>query len=130
MSTLIVDGKHSAFQIFGSSDSCQDFSSSESYNYRGRKVADPPERKILNVANPHFSQVADPPERKILMWQTHISHSVVDPHVRGNNETHCVADPQVIVKRTKGLKVVRILEALKAMVTEEGRWRTHRKGKF
>ena len=74
--------------------------------------------------------MADQPERKMLMWRTHISHSVVDPHVRGNNETHCVADPRVKVKRTSALKVVRILVALKATVTEEGKWRTHRKGKF
>ena len=30
------------------------------------------------------------------MWQTHISHSVADPHVRENNVIHCVADPQVM----------------------------------
>ena len=29
------------------------------------------------------------------MWRTRISHSVADPHVRGNNVIHCVADPQV-----------------------------------
>ena len=29
------------------------------------------------------------------MWRTHISHSVTDPHVRGNNVIHCVADPKV-----------------------------------
>ena len=63
------------------------------------------------------------------MWRTHISHSVADPHVRGNNVIHCVADPQVMEKWTSALKVVRILVALKATVTEEGRWRTHRKGK-
>ena len=27
------------------------------------------------------------------MWQTHISYSVVDPHVRENNVIHCVVDP-------------------------------------
>ena len=52
------------------------------------------------------------------MWRTHISHSVVDPHVRGNNVIHCVADPQVMEKWTSALKVVRILVALKATVTE------------
>ena len=30
------------------------------------------------------------------MWWTHISHSVADPHVRGNNVIHSVADPQVM----------------------------------
>ena len=30
------------------------------------------------------------------MWQTHISHSVADPHVRGNNVIHCMADPQMM----------------------------------
>ena len=30
------------------------------------------------------------------MWQTHISDSVTDPHVRGNNVIDCVADPHVI----------------------------------
>ena len=30
------------------------------------------------------------------MWRTHISHGVVDPHVRENNVIHCVADPQVM----------------------------------
>ena len=30
------------------------------------------------------------------MWRTHISHSVADPHVRGNNVIHYVADPQVM----------------------------------
>ena len=30
------------------------------------------------------------------MRQTHISHSVVDPHVKGINVIHCVADPQLI----------------------------------
>ena len=30
------------------------------------------------------------------MWRTHISHSVVESHVRGNNVIHCVADPQVM----------------------------------
>ena len=34
----------------------QDSSSSESYGYRVSKVADPPEKEILNVADPHFSQ--------------------------------------------------------------------------
>ena len=29
------------------------------------------------------------------MWRTHISHSVADLHVRGNNVIHYVADPQV-----------------------------------
>ena len=35
------------------------------------------------------------------MWRTHISHSVVDTHVRGNNVIHCVADPKV--KKTKAM---------------------------
>ena len=30
------------------------------------------------------------------MWKTYISHSVVDPHVRGNNVIHCAADPQMM----------------------------------
>ena len=30
------------------------------------------------------------------MWWTYISHSVANQHVRGNNEIHCVADPQVM----------------------------------
>ena len=30
------------------------------------------------------------------MWLTHISHSVVDLHARGNNVIHCVADPPVM----------------------------------
>ena len=42
-----------------------------------------------------------------MLW-THISHSVADPHVRGNNVIHCVADT--------ALKVVGILVALKATV--------------
>ena len=29
------------------------------------------------------------------MWQTYISHSVVDSHVRRNNVIHFVEDPQV-----------------------------------
>ena len=29
------------------------------------------------------------------MWWTHIFYSVVDPYVKGNYVTHCVADPQV-----------------------------------
>ena len=29
------------------------------------------------------------------MWRTHISQSMADPHVRGNNVIYCVADPQV-----------------------------------
>ena len=33
---------------------------------------------------------------KSKMWLTHISHNVADPHVRGNNVIHCVADPQVM----------------------------------
>ena len=28
--------------------------------------------------------------------RTHISHSVEDPYVRGNNVIHCVADPKVM----------------------------------
>ena len=30
------------------------------------------------------------------MWQTHSSHNLADPHVRGNNVIHCVTDPQVM----------------------------------
>ena len=30
------------------------------------------------------------------MWWTLISHNVVDPHMRGNNVIHCVADLQVM----------------------------------
>ena len=33
---------------------------------------------------------------KSLMRRNHISHSVADPHVRGNNVIRCVADPQVM----------------------------------
>ena len=29
------------------------------------------------------------------MWRTHISHSVMDLHVRGNNVIHCVMDLQM-----------------------------------
>ena len=43
-----------------SSQSCQDFGSSDSYGYKGRKVADPPERKFINVANPHLSECGVP----------------------------------------------------------------------
>ena len=50
------------------------------------------------------------------MWQTHISDSVVDSHVRGNNVIHFVVDPQVMEKWTSALKVVEILVALKATV--------------
>ena len=39
----------------------QDSSSSESYGYRMKKMADPPEREILNVVEPHFS-----------VWRTHM----------------------------------------------------------
>ena len=42
-------------------------------------MADPPERKTLNVADP-------------------ISHSVADPQVRGNNVINCVVDSQVMEK--------------------------------
>ena len=63
------------------------------------------------------------------MWRTHISHSVSDPYVSGNNVIHCVADPQVMEKRTSAHEVVRILVDLKAAVTEERGLRTHRKGK-
>ena len=66
---------------------------------------------------------------KSYMWRNHIYHSVMDLHVRRNTVIHCVADPQVMEKWTSALKIVRIFVALKAMVTEEGRWRTHRKGK-
>ena len=50
------------------------------------------------------------------MWRTHISHSVPDPHLRGSNVIHCVAEPQVMEKRTSALKVAGILVALKATV--------------
>ena len=33
----------------------QDSGSSESYGFRVKKVPDPPEKEILNVADPHFS---------------------------------------------------------------------------
>ena len=29
------------------------------------------------------------------MWETDISHSIVDPHVRRNSTIHPLADPQV-----------------------------------
>ena len=35
---------------------CQDSTSSEIYGYRVRKVANPTEKEILNVVDPHFSQ--------------------------------------------------------------------------
>ena len=38
----------------------QDSGSSENYGYRVKKVADPPEREILNVADPHLSQCGGP----------------------------------------------------------------------
>ena len=50
------------------------------------------------------------------MWRTHISHSVADPHRRGNNIIPCVVDPQVMEKWTSTLKVVGILVALKSTV--------------
>ena len=40
-----------------------------------------------------------------------------------------VAEPQVMEKSMSALKVVGVLVALKATVTEKGMWRTHRKGK-
>ena len=46
-------------------------------SYRVHKVANLPEREILNFADPQFSHL-------------------VDPHVRRNNVIHCAADPQVI----------------------------------
>ena len=33
----------------------QNSGSSENYGWRVKKVADPPEKKILNMADPHFS---------------------------------------------------------------------------
>ena len=50
------------------------------------------------------------------MWLTHISHSVADPRVRGNNVVHCVADPQVIEKLTSALRVIWVLAVLKVTV--------------
>ena len=47
LSTPIVDVKRSVFQVSGSS---------ERYGYRVKKVADPPERETLNLADSHFSQ--------------------------------------------------------------------------
>ena len=38
----------------------QDSGNSESYDYRVKKVADPPEREILNVVDSHFSQCGRP----------------------------------------------------------------------
>ena len=35
---------------------CKDSTSSETYGYRVRKVANPTEKEILNVVDPHFSQ--------------------------------------------------------------------------
>ena len=52
--------------------------------------------------------MADPPERKIL--------NVADPPVRGNNVIHYVTGPQLDGKVTSALKVVGILVALKAAV--------------
>ena len=72
-------------------------------------MADPPDRKILNVADPHFSQCGR-------------------PTCEGNNVIHCVADARVMQKLTSALKVVGILVVLKATVKEEGRWWIHRKG--
>ena len=63
------------------------------------------------------------------MCRTQIFHSVADPRLRGDNVIDCVADPQVMEKWTSALKVAGILVALKATVTEVGRWQTHRKGK-
>ena len=72
LSTSIVDGKHSVFQVLvaliatGTSTLKvlgilvalkANFSS---YGYRGSKVVDPPERKILNVVDPPFSQCGGP----------------------------------------------------------------------
>ena len=50
------------------------------------------------------------------MCWTHISHSVADPPVRGNNVIHYVTGPQLDGKVTSALKVVGILVALKAAV--------------
>ena len=63
LSTPIVDGKRSAFQDSGSSESYGD--------------------RVMKVAGPTG------------MWRT-ISHSVTDPHVRGNNVIQCGAEPQVM----------------------------------
>ena len=38
----------------------QDFSTSESYGHREKKVSDSPERRILNVADPYFLQCGGP----------------------------------------------------------------------
>ena len=43
-----------------SSQCCHDFGSSESCGNRVKKVANPSERKMLNVAEPHFSQGGGP----------------------------------------------------------------------
>ena len=51
--------------------------------YQLRKSID---YRVKKVANPLGKEK---------MWQTHISHSAVDPHVRGNSVTDCVKDPQV-----------------------------------
>ena len=61
-------------------------------------MAEPPERKMLNVADSHFSQRGG------------------DPRVRGNNVVHCVADPQVMEKLTSALKVIWVLAVLKVTV--------------
>ena len=39
------------------------------------------------------------------MWRTHISHSVVDLHVRGNNVIHYVVDPQVMEMKARNSPV-------------------------
>ena len=40
------------------------------------------------------------------MWWTHICHSVADPHVKGNQVTHCVVDLQV-----KEIKTMNVFES-------------------
>ena len=87
LSTLIFDGKNSLSQVLGGSESyrmsalkvnrtlvvlkatvdgnvsshCwQDSGSSESYDYRVKTVADLPLKKVLNVADPYFSQCDGP----------------------------------------------------------------------
>ena len=49
-----------------------------------------------------MKKVADPSEKEnVKMWWTHISHRVVDPHVRGDSVIHCVVDLQVKEMRSE-----------------------------
>ena len=82
--------------------------SSDSYASQLRYLTDCRMKKFTN-----------PPEKdNVKTWWTHISRSVVDPHVRGNNLIHCVMDPQVkkggsVTQIATGSRQTTLLEALR-----------------